>query len=180
MFDIDGLAKQVLDSDDFFKEHLSSSEEVFELREKKEDSFVYYANSSILDHETSDVLKTLDKTPNKLYRIGEVVSILNVKDSTLRYWEAKFPEFIKPSKNKGGQRLYNLKEIKYLLKIKNLVNVEKLSIEGTKKKLNSVKNYEPIQSVSIELLYIVKDELESIQASLIKNFKHLSRLDSGI
>jgi len=177
--DIDSLAKQVLCNEDFLPDAFSSDEEVFELREKNDDSCLYINTNNLLNHEASSILKSLAKAPNKLYRIGELVDLLNIKDNTLRYWENKFPEFLKPVKNKGGQRLYKLKDIEYLLKIKNLLIVEKLSIQGVKKKLSSNKNNETMQSVSIELLYIIKDELANIQTILLKNYENLTRLDSG-
>ena len=44
--------------------------------------------------------------PDKLfYKIGEVSRIADIEPYVLRYWETEFP-FLKPRKNKSGQRVY--------------------------------------------------------------------------
>jgi DNA-binding transcriptional MerR regulator len=179
MFDIDGLAKQVLCEGNILPDNFTSQEEVFEIRDRREDNLVFSDSTNLLDHETTAILKKLAKTPNKLYRIGEVVTLLNIKDSTLRYWETKFSDFIKPTKNKGMQRLYKVKDIEYLLKIKKLLTVEKLNIEGVRKNLKNNKSYNLIPSVSIEFLHIIKEEIDDLKTRLVENLESISRLESG-
>lgn len=73
--------------------------------------------------------------PDKLfYKIGEVSKILGVEPYVLRYWETEFP-FLKPRKNKSGQRVYVKKDVELLLAIKNLLYQERYTIEGVRKRL---------------------------------------------
>lgn len=98
--------------------------------------------------------------PEKLfYKIGEVSDIAEVEPYVLRYWESEFP-FLKPRKNKSGQRVYSRKNLELVLQIKRLLYQEKYTIAGVKKKLsgNSPKN----DSVSIETIKRVRKRLKEI------------------
>ena len=97
---------------------------------------------------------------NKLfYKIGEVSEIAKVESYVLRYWESEFP-FLKPRKNKAGQRVYTRKNLELVLQIKNLLYQEKYTIAGVKKKFSGDlqnKNY-----VSTETIERVKKRLKEI------------------
>jgi DNA-binding transcriptional MerR regulator len=66
------------------------------------------------------------------YSISEVGKITGLEQYVLRYWETEFPE-LKPAKNRAGNRIYTNKDIKLIIKIKNLLRDEKYTIEGAKK-----------------------------------------------
>lgn len=68
------------------------------------------------------------------YKIGEVSSIAGVEPYVLRYWETEFP-FLRPRKNKSGQRVYVKKDIELVLQIKRLLYQERFTIEGVRKRL---------------------------------------------
>ncbi len=73
--------------------------------------------------------------PDKMFfRIGEVSRITGVKSYVLRYWETEF-KFLKPMKNKTGQRVYRRKDVDLLLQIKKLLYDEKFTIAGAKLKI---------------------------------------------
>ncbi|MFZ5907230.1 MAG: MerR family transcriptional regulator [Nitrospirota bacterium] len=73
--------------------------------------------------------------PDKLfYKIGEVSKIVGVEPYVLRYWETEF-SFLKPRKNKSGQRVYIKKDVELLLTIKKLLYQERYTIEGVRKRL---------------------------------------------
>jgi DNA-binding transcriptional MerR regulator len=83
--------------------------------------------------------------PDKLFfKIGEVSKIVGVEPYVLRYWETEFP-FLKPRKNKSGQRVYIKKDVEFLLYIKRLLYHERYTIEGVRKRLgnNSIRAVEP-------------------------------------
>jgi len=82
--------------------------------------------------------------PDKLfYKIGEVSRIVGVEPYVLRYWETEF-SFLKPRKNKSGQRVYIKKDVELLLTIKKLLYQERFTIEGVRKKLGvGMANAEP-------------------------------------
>lgn len=72
--------------------------------------------------------------PDKLfYKIGEVSKIAEVEPYVLRYWETEFP-FLRPRKNKSGQRVYVKKDLDLVLQIKRLLYEERYTIEGVRKK----------------------------------------------
>jgi len=73
--------------------------------------------------------------PEKLfYKIGEVGKITGVQTYVLRYWETEFP-FLKPRKNRSGQRVYTRKDLEVVFEIKRLLYEERYTIEGVRKRL---------------------------------------------
>jgi len=75
--------------------------------------------------------------PDKLfYKIGEVSRIADVEPYVLRYWETEFP-FLKPRKNKSGQRVYVKKDLELVLQIKRLLYEERYTIEGVRKRFGA-------------------------------------------
>ena len=77
------------------------------------------------------------KLPDKLfYKIGEVSRITKVEPYVLRYLETEFP-FLKPRKNRSGQRVYIRKDLDQILRIKELLYDHKYTIEGVRLKLES-------------------------------------------
>ncbi|MBA4371306.1 MAG: MerR family transcriptional regulator [Thermodesulfovibrio sp.] len=72
--------------------------------------------------------------PDKLfYKIGEVSRITGIESYVLRYWETEFP-FLKPRKNKSGQRVYTKKELELILQVKKMLYQERYTIEGVRKR----------------------------------------------
>jgi DNA-binding transcriptional MerR regulator len=83
----------------------------------------------------SELPKSEVPIPDKLfYKIGEVSRIVGVEPYVLRYWETEFP-FLKPRKNKSGQRVYIKKDVEFLLYIKRLLYQERYTIEGVRKRI---------------------------------------------
>ncbi|MDA8087247.1 MAG: MerR family transcriptional regulator [Nitrospiraceae bacterium] len=77
------------------------------------------------------------KLPDKLfYKIGEVSRITKVESYVLRYWETEFP-FLRPRKNKSGQRVYVRKDLDLVIRIKELLYDHKYTIEGVRIRLES-------------------------------------------
>jgi len=83
----------------------------------------------------AEILKPQISFPDKLfYKIGEVSKIVGVEPYVLRYWETEFT-FLKPRKNRSGQRVYIKKDVELLLEIKRLLYQERYTIEGVRKRL---------------------------------------------
>jgi DNA-binding transcriptional MerR regulator len=78
------------------------------------------------------------------YSISEVSKITSLKQYVLRYWETEFPE-LKPAKNRAGNRIYRLADIKLVFLIKKLLYEDKYTIEGARQKLKEFDNLEPSQ-----------------------------------
>ncbi len=98
--------------------------------------------------------------PDKVfYKIGEVSEITNIEPYVLRYWESEFP-FLKPRKNKAGQRIYARKDLELILQIRDLLYKERYTIEGVKKKFREQSLRK--NSVSIETVQNIKKRLKDI------------------
>lgn len=72
------------------------------------------------------------------YSISEVSKITGLEPYVLRYWEKEF-DILRPKKNRGGNRIYTQKDIDIIHRINYLRKNEKLTIEGTRKKLMAKK-----------------------------------------
>lgn len=98
--------------------------------------------------------------PDKIfYKIGEVSKIADIEPYVLRYWESEF-SFLKPRKNKAGQRVYARKDLELVLHIKNLLYKERYTIAGVKKKFKEQSARK--NSVSIETIQDIKRRLKEI------------------
>lgn len=98
--------------------------------------------------------------PDRLfYRIGEVSDLADIEPYVLRYWESEFP-FLKPRKNKAGQRVYARKDLELVIQIKNLLYKEKYTIAGVRKKFTEKSAQK--NSVSIETVKNIRKRLKDI------------------
>jgi DNA-binding transcriptional MerR regulator len=102
-------------------------------------------------------------TDRLFFKIGEISSIAEIESHVLRYWESEF-SFLKPRKNKTGQRVYTRKDLEIVLQIKNLLYKEKYTIAGVKKKYgtSSIKK----NAVSMKTIHDVKKKLKNILDTL--------------
>ncbi len=100
------------------------------------------------------------------YKIGEISNIAKIEPHVLRYWESEFP-FLKPRKNKTGQRVYTRKDLELVLQIKNLLYKEKYTIAGVRKKFgdNTIRK----NSVSLQTIQEIRKKLKDILNTLNKN-----------
>ncbi len=69
------------------------------------------------------------------YKIGEVCRLTDIKPHILRYWESEFP-VLSPRKSRGGQRVYQQKDLEMVRRIKRMLHEEGYTIAGAKKKLS--------------------------------------------
>src|SRR5438552_14348345 len=76
--------------------------------------------------------------PKLYYSISEVSRLTGLEPYVLRYWEAEFDE-LKPQKNRAGNRVYSNKDIKFILRIKELLREQRYTIEGAKHILKAEK-----------------------------------------
>ncbi|MBL7048891.1 MAG: MerR family transcriptional regulator [Nitrospira sp.] len=98
-------------------------------------------------------------TDKLFYKIGEISEIAGIETHVLRYWESEFI-FLKPRKNKTGQRVFTRKDLELVLQIKDLLYNEKYTIAGVKRKFgdNTLKK----NSVSMQTIHSVKKKLKEI------------------
>ncbi len=72
------------------------------------------------------------------YSISEVAGWFRVNTSLIRYWENEF-DILKPRKNRKGDRLFRVEDIKNLQLIYYLLRQRKFSIEGARNYLKQHK-----------------------------------------
>jgi DNA-binding transcriptional MerR regulator len=85
----------------------------------------------------------------RLYRIGEVSRIAELKPFVLRYWESEFP-MLEPVKSSSGHRLYRQEDVDLILKIKRLLYDEGFTIAGARRHLRDLENGSATEPVSGE------------------------------
>jgi DNA-binding transcriptional MerR regulator len=79
------------------------------------------------------------KIDEKLYySISEVAKITRLEPYVLRFWEKEFP-MLKPRKNRGGNRIYQMQDIEVVNRIKQLLYKENFTIEGARNRLKGIK-----------------------------------------
>ncbi len=69
--------------------------------------------------------------PKLYYSISEVSRLTGLEPYVLRYWETEFSE-LRPQKNRAGNRIYSNRDIKFILRIKELLREQRYTIEGAK------------------------------------------------
>ncbi|HEY4484889.1 MAG TPA: MerR family transcriptional regulator [Nitrospiria bacterium] len=108
----------------------------------------------------------LEKTDNGrlFYKISEVSQITGLEAYILRYWETEF-SILRPQKSRGGQRIYQKKDIESILKIKQMLYERGFTIAGARRVL-AARNGDPSEvsapSASNDLVYRVRGELSEI------------------
>jgi DNA-binding transcriptional MerR regulator len=70
----------------------------------------------------------------RLYRIGEVSRLSELKPFVLRYWETEFP-MLEPVKSPSGHRMYRQEDVDMVFKIKRLLYDEGFTIAGARRHL---------------------------------------------
>jgi DNA-binding transcriptional MerR regulator len=101
------------------------------------------------------------------YSISEVAEMFHVNQSNLRFWEKEFKQ-LKPKRNAKGTRFYSPDDITVIKSIFYLVNEQKLTLDGAKRKLNQKKDVVEKQSEVVERLKLIRKELMGISNALNK------------
>lgn len=102
------------------------------------------------------------------YKIKDVAEFVGVPQSTLRFWESKFPNELSPIRNAGNIRYYtpemieNARMIKYLLHTRGM-KIEVASEEMRRNKYNVSKRMRILSQLSD-----VRNDLKEILSALSK------------
>ncbi len=100
------------------------------------------------------------------YTIGEVSEILGENTSLVRFWAQKFPEYIKPARNKKGNRLFTADDVTNFRLIHYLVKERGMTLEGASKRLKDNKSGVDRRVDVVEILSGIKDRLKEVSDSL--------------
>lgn len=99
------------------------------------------------------------------YSISEVAEMFSVNQSNLRFWEKEFKQ-LKPKRNDKGTRFYTPDDIQVIKQIIYLVNEQKLTLDGARRKLSQKKDAVAKQQEVVERLKALKQELNGILNAL--------------
>lgn len=81
----------------------------------------------------------------------EIVAMLNIPATTLRFWEDTFPQ-LSPERTPSRQRLYTSSDIEIINRIKFLLREKGLSLEYAKNNLNNYRKYPPRHEIACKPL----------------------------
>lgn len=108
------------------------------------------------------------KVEKLFYTIGEVAEILGENASLVRFWSQKFPQYIKPARNKKGNRLFTSQDLSNLRIIHYLVKERGMTLEGAARRLKDNRTGEDRRVDVIEKLNGIKERLLQVSDSLRK------------
>ncbi len=100
------------------------------------------------------------------YTIGEVADLLGESTSLVRFWAQKFPQFIKPARNKKGNRLFTADDVSNFKVIYHLVKERGMTLDGALKKMKDNKDGVDKSVEVISILTGIKERLNEISKSL--------------
>jgi DNA-binding transcriptional MerR regulator len=80
------------------------------------------------------VTATKTATEERLYTIGEVSRLADLKPFVLRYWESEIP-MLQPTKDDAGRRVYRQQDVDMVFRIKRLLYDEGFTIAGARRRL---------------------------------------------
>ena len=104
--------------------------------------------------------------PREYYAISEVCEIVGLKPHVLRYWETQFP-VLNPSKNRSGNRVYQRKEIRLILLVKQLLYEEKYTVEGARARLEQLRRGGTLRdtatrTLDIQLMELIREDMQQL------------------
>lgn len=76
------------------------------------------------------------------YTIGEVAGMLGESTSLVRFWATTYNEFIKPVRNKKGNRLFTAADVANYKIVHHLVKERGMTLEGARKRMHDNKEGE--------------------------------------
>ena len=107
----------------------------------------------------------MEELSKQYYKIKEVSEILDVPQSTLRFWEKEFP-MIKPIRSSHNIRYYRPQDIEQLRIIHYLIKDKGLKIEAAREQLRSNKHNVSRRVEIIDRLKSVRSELANLLVAL--------------
>lgn len=107
-------------------------------------------------------MQELDK---KFYKIGDVAKILELPESTLRYWESQFT-IIKPRRNAKNIRFYTPSDIEIIRKIYYLVKEKGFKLDAAQAQIRANRDGVDKRYEVVTRLKGVKEQLKELQKAL--------------
>ena len=107
--------------------------------------------------------------PEKLYySIGEVAELLGESTSLVRFWSDTFSDFVRPERNRKGNRRFTRTDVDTLRLIHHLVKDMKMTLEGAAARLRNNREGLDNRAEVVERLRGIRESLLEISQSLNK------------
>jgi DNA-binding transcriptional MerR regulator len=102
----------------------------------------------------------------ELFKAAEVCEVVQVQPYVLRSWEAEFPQ-IGQAPSGGGPRLYRRSDVDFVLRIKQLVFDEGLTLAGARRRLEEDGEPSKASALAEELVdHQMRERLRHVRAGL--------------
>ena len=98
----------------------------------------------------------------RYYSIGEVAKMFEVSKSLIRFWENEF-DFLKPHKNSKGDRRFTVQNIEQLNLIYELLKERGFTIDGARRELTRLQEWEKEKGEWIGRLERVREGLRGMR-----------------
>lgn len=106
-------------------------------------------------------------TSKSYYKISEVVEMVGVPASTLRFWEGQF-SILKPHRNAKGTRYYTPADVEHARMIKFLLHDKGLRIEAAQEEIKINRDGISRKAEAIKKLTDIRNNLQELVDSLHK------------
>lgn len=118
-----------------------------------------------------------EKTQDKLfYRLDEVSRLAQIEPNVIDRWEKEFP-FLHAGQTGGGQKIFRQKDLEIILRLKELLLKDGLTLAGAKRRIEEEFGGKPAEPVHPDhlkkVLYEVRERLQEIASSLKKGPRKL-------
>ncbi|MDA3885741.1 MAG: MerR family transcriptional regulator [Candidatus Delongbacteria bacterium] len=114
------------------------------------------------------------------YSISEVGEILNINQSTIRYWEKQFSELKPKKKTKTSKRKFNNLDIQTLFHIKQLLKNDELSINSAKEELIDWKPELTLDQLTAAIKHSKKRKIDIHTDELISSINEIRTILKSI
>jgi len=108
----------------------------------------------------------MEEVSKLYYTVGDVAQMLGENASLVRFWSEKFSAFIKPVRNKKGNRFFTQKDIGTFKMIHHLVKESGMTLDGAKARLkqnlsggdSKLEVIEKLRSIRARLVAVMQDD----------------------
>lgn len=110
-------------------------------------------------------MESENKELKRYYTIKEVAQMINVNESTLRFWETEFP-YLRPKTLGNKVRQYQEKDIEQIRLIHNLVKVRGFKLAAAQKIISQNRHGAEKSAEILQNLLSIREELKELKRSL--------------
>jgi DNA-binding transcriptional MerR regulator len=118
-----------------------------------------------------------ERTQEKFfYRLEEVSRLAQTDPKVIERWEKEFP-FLHAGRTGTGQKIFRQKDLQIILRLKELLLKEGLTLAGAKRRIEEEFGSKPAEAAHPDhlkkVLYAVREQLQDIADSLEKRSRKL-------